>query len=656
MSDPHRQLAAARPAAAVTRTRLARCARCGHVRAYRKTRHRRLANLPPCFCGSFRHHLAVVANTTPRARQPAALAPATNSDAPAASSQRRRRRGPLALVSFALLLGLALLALAAAAASGQCPGGVCPLPGPAATPASSQSPPAARRKIPVARLFRAGDRSPASAVLVDVDDSGRGLLLTCRHVAEWAADRPVTVLWATGRNGPADLLAVDAEADLAVYQTETLPDCPPVDLADVPPAPGSPVEIAGWGQGRWNNRKGRVLGYSPNRDAVHVSAAAVDGDSGGAIVDQAGRLVAILWGTNDQERQSVGTTVGPIRRLLAGLPASIDAAALADLTPPVDVDLGQPAVDRPPPAASIDAEPDRRSDDLAARFERLDRSLDAVLTLAESNADDLAKIHRNDNQKGPPDGPLPKPDASHDTTHDQAAAKGPGVGSETASAADTEPAPQPLFDARAGRPGGELHGAPGPAPGPVATTAAAVEEDRRDARVEGDVDALAAAAVARLLPYAWGAVGLGGLTPAALAAWGALRLLARVRRRRRRTAPPDPSSRPAAATPASSPAATDDAVDSDPAEPAAEAGRPFCPAERSTEEARQLLRLSELEGRSPLHDAIVGRFTFDALDRTIDADPTGPAADYARRIRRELEDRFNEVAPLAVYTPSPSTN
>ena len=70
---------------------------------------------------------------------------------------------------------------------------------------------------------------------------------------------------------------------------------------------------------------------------------------------------------------------------------------------------------------------------------------------------------------------------------------------------------------------------------------------------------------------------------------------------------------------------------------------------RDDEEAYQFLQLSRLEGRSPLHDALVGRIAFDELDKAIDAKPDGPGADWARALRRKLEDRFNQMAPPALF-------
>ena len=70
---------------------------------------------------------------------------------------------------------------------------------------------------------------------------------------------------------------------------------------------------------------------------------------------------------------------------------------------------------------------------------------------------------------------------------------------------------------------------------------------------------------------------------------------------------------------------------------------------RNDTETIEFLRLSQLEGRSPLRDALIGRLTFDALDNAIESQPDGPEANWARRLKRQLEDRFNEMAPPAVY-------
>ncbi len=66
---------------------------------------------------------------------------------------------------------------------------------------------------------------------------------------------------------------------------------------------------------------------------------------------------------------------------------------------------------------------------------------------------------------------------------------------------------------------------------------------------------------------------------------------------------------------------------------------------RDNTEAEQLLQLSRLERRDPVHDALVGRLTFDKLDTLIGKG--GSEAEWARELKRYLEDRFNDIVPLA---------
>ncbi len=69
------------------------------------------------------------------------------------------------------------------------------------------------------------------------------------------------------------------------------------------------------------------------------------------------------------------------------------------------------------------------------------------------------------------------------------------------------------------------------------------------------------------------------------------------------------------------------------------------PIERDDEETRQLLRLSQLEGRDPLQDAVAGRLALDRLDATADGDSDPQRVRWADELRRELRERFNDIAP-----------
>jgi S1-C subfamily serine protease len=114
---------------------------------------------------------------------------------------------------------------------------------------------------------------------------------------------------ARGRRRPARLLALDVERDLALLQVE--------GLAGEPLVPGEPEA----------GREGRVLrfttaGFDPTafrlvrkvrariadvygsrtaeRDALEIAAAVDPGDSGAALVDDAGALVGIVFASSRQ--------------------------------------------------------------------------------------------------------------------------------------------------------------------------------------------------------------------------------------------------------------------------------------------------------------------------------------------------------------------
>ena len=80
------------------------------------------------------------------------------------------------------------------------------------------------------------------------------------------------------------------------------------------------------------------------------------------------------------------------------------------------------------------------------------------------------------------------------------------------------------------------------------------------------------------------------------------------------------------------------------------------PIERDDREARELLRLSQLEGRDPLQDALAGRLALDRLDAVADSDADPQRARLADDLRRELRERFNEIAPTKFEVPVMSSS
>lgn len=87
-----------------------------------------------------------------------------------------------------------------------------------------------------------------------------------------------------------------------------------------------------------------------------------------------------------------------------------------------------------------------------------------------------------------------------------------------------------------------------------------------------------------------------------------------------------------------------------PAAPHPEAGgadHPPAPFPRELDEARQLLQLRQAEGRVAVLDALRGLFLDDELDK-LSRDDDGPTRTFVARLRKEIDQRVSEVAPLSV--------
>ncbi len=124
-----------------------------------------------------------------------------------------------------------------------------------------------------------------------------GYLATALHVVERAEE--ITVRLRDGRRLPARLVAADAASDLALLRVDA--DLPVLPVAPEPPL-GAPVCAVGnpFGLGLSVScgvvsavrRSG--VGFNPVEDFVQTDAAVNPGASGGALVDEAGRLVGML--------------------------------------------------------------------------------------------------------------------------------------------------------------------------------------------------------------------------------------------------------------------------------------------------------------------------------------------------------------------------
>lgn len=229
----------------------------------------------------------------------------------------------------AIILSIMLAAAAAAAPCENCSGGRVVGTGPVrfACPVcdgTGELPdaPAAPRPRPAVCRIECGagpSRDCGSGVLVQVRE-GRAVVLTAWHVVRGNRDS-IVIRWADGTIGPARVLASDEAYDLAALSAD-MAKAAPASVAAKPPAIGERLTIAGYGPAPFSYREqtGTVSQFvAPTgrhkANMVEVRASARQGDSGGPIFNEAGEVVAILWGSSN--RITVGSHVAEIRSLLA---------------------------------------------------------------------------------------------------------------------------------------------------------------------------------------------------------------------------------------------------------------------------------------------------------------------------------------------------
>lgn len=117
----------------------------------------------------------------------------------------------------------------------------------------------------------------------------------------------------------AKVIKVDRLWDLAALQIESIL-LPPIELGEKPKL-GDVVTVSGYGSGWYETDRGKVIGfYQPAQNAagdlIQIDASVRNGDSGGPILDNDGKLVGILFGISDG---TYGTNIERVRKFLIGI-------------------------------------------------------------------------------------------------------------------------------------------------------------------------------------------------------------------------------------------------------------------------------------------------------------------------------------------------
>jgi hypothetical protein len=440
-----------------------------------------------------------------------------------------------------------------------------------------------------------GGANVGSGTLIDIAPGGeRGLILTCAHLFTEGTGQ-VVVEFPSGKRHGALVVAIDHQADLAALEIAR----PPVAAVEVnqQTAAGN-LMACGFGPiGAYRCIAGPTLGYSegPGQTSVRIGGAVRSGDSGGGVFDDRGRLVGVVWGeSGGVTYASTGRPLGRFlervlgRRVGGGTspspstPSSSSSGAICPGgTCPLIGGRLPAPLITPPAAAPLPAAPNQPCD-----------CGDALATIA-------ARLEAMESQRPPS---LPDGDALS---------------------------------------GGEL---------PSSSSGAA-----RTATM------LATNLLGVCGPAGWGVI--------AASTVGGWLLGRRLKKRKRRAVSRElREEEPTSPTTVSSPSqlATHDSPLNSPTEATAAAVGAFpaacestgssddglsiaidqqAPIERDDCEARELLRLSQLEGRDPLQDAVAGRLALDRLDALAESDGDPHHVAWADRLRRELRERFNEIAP-----------
>jgi S1-C subfamily serine protease len=154
-----------------------------------------------------------------------------------------------------------------------------------------------------------------------------GSLVTNRHVVDLSRETEVVPDLGAVARGTADISSTGS--DLAIVHARTS-GLKPLPLAPDDPRPGTLVTLAGFQAGTdgIDLRQAHVVDYvdgAPRGQPVPVmrlDALIGPGMSGGPVVDAAGRLTGIIFGSESPSQYAVALPVSAVRALLSGTPVT----------------------------------------------------------------------------------------------------------------------------------------------------------------------------------------------------------------------------------------------------------------------------------------------------------------------------------------------
>lgn len=222
------------------------------------------------------------------------------------------------MATFVVLAGL-LKAVHGQCVNGQCPSGQCQTPQPrweatiqipkAAVKAVVQKPHPAICKIYAECSVTIGgrqakERSIGSGVLV-WKGQHKATVITVQHLfRRWPSK--VICIFPNGTQCEAERVQTKKAPDLGMLTIPAPKGVDPITMYTETPEVGEQVRICGYDgpSGQYRENIGVVQGYGmhegqPARHDLIVSGGASEGQSGGAMINNTGHLVGVIWGTDD---------------------------------------------------------------------------------------------------------------------------------------------------------------------------------------------------------------------------------------------------------------------------------------------------------------------------------------------------------------------
>lgn len=149
--------------------------------------------------------------------------------------------------------------------------------------------------------IQVGDGTIGSGTLIFANDS-TGLVLTCSHLFDTSTS-DLVVEFPSGRRFGARLIDRDPANDLAAVLIRR-PDVEAISVDDGEPQ-GVLIACGYGGDGQFRPVRGTVSGavqaVGATFPSLKIRGTVRPGDSGGGVLDRAGRLVGVVWGCRDGE-------------------------------------------------------------------------------------------------------------------------------------------------------------------------------------------------------------------------------------------------------------------------------------------------------------------------------------------------------------------